>query len=449
MRIRHIIPLLLLCGTAAAQKPASLTMSLDEALSVASRQQPDLQNAAANIRYAQASTKVARAGYLPQLTVESDMHYNVIVPTSILPGNALNPSGDPNKLTPIKFNTAWNSTAGLRLIQPIYDPSKLVAINNTKTAENLALAQEKRLKADREEEIASAWFANLLDRAKLLYATMDMERATGNATLIDDQLKNGKALENDLLDARLRVRTAAVEKNKIEQDIRTGQVNLSSLMGYDTLVLVNPSERLMDLPALRDSSWMHGSDAPDGADNRPELAEEKINLDIKTLELDSKKADRLPKLNFEGYLGANHFNSTFNPFQNWFGNSFLGLSLRWPLLKGGATRYEIDQAGIQAEQQGNAIRKLRQQFYYDMVNTRQALTYQWQLIQLQKERIAIREDRIALVRSRLQEGRAKPQDLLDEDTLLLQEQDALYRQLHDFLVARLAYNKARGRQTLQ
>ena len=449
MRLRHVIALLALPVAVSAQRPATVQMTLEEALTVAARQQPDLRTAEANLRYAVAGTQAAKAGYLPQLTVETDMRYNAIIPTSVLPGNALNPSGDPNKLTPIKFNTAWNNTVGLRLIQPIYDPSKLVAINNGRTASDLAIAQEKRIRADQEESIARAWFDLLLDRAKLTYAEQDFDRAGGNATLIGDRLKEGRALDNDLADAHLRVRTAALEKERIEQDILTAQVNLSSIMGYDTLVLVDPKERLMDVPALRDSSWMREDDAPDAAESRPELAEQKVNLQISNLQLDSKRADRLPKLNFEGFLGANHFNSTFNPFQNWYGNSFLGLSLRWPLFRGGATRYEIDQAVIQTEQQTNAIRKLRQQYYYELVNSRRALTYQWKLVRLQRERIAIREERLGLVKSRLQEGRATAQDLLEEETQLLREQDALYQQLHDFLTARLAYNKARGRQTLR
>ena len=449
MRIRHIIPLLLIPALTRAQAPMVRQMSLDEALAVAARQQPDLRNAEANLRYAQAGTSAAKAGYLPQLTVETDMRYNTIIPTSVLPGNALNPSGDPNKLTPIRFNTAYNNTVGLRFIQPIYDPTRLVAIHNSRTASDLATAQVNRIRADKEESIARAWFDLLLDRAKLDYATKDIERATGNSTLIGDRFREGRALENDHADAKLRIRTAVLEKEKIEEDILTAQVNLSSLLGFDTLVLVDPKESLMDLPALRDSSWMHEDDAPDAADSRPELAEEKINLQVSNLQLDSKRAERLPKLNFEGFLGANHFNTTFNPFVNWYGNSFLGLSLRWPLYRGGANRYEVEQATIQTEQQSNNIRKLRQQYYYDLVSSKRSLTHQWKLVNIQRERIAIRKDRLGLVRSRLTEGRATPQDLLDEESLLLQEQDNLYRQWHDFLTARLAYNKARGRQTLR
>jgi outer membrane protein TolC len=449
MRLRHVLALLAFPIAASAQKAPTVQLSLEEALTVAARQQPDLRNAEADLRYAIAGTRAAKAAYLPQLTVETDMRYNAIIPTSILPGNALNPSGDPNKLTPVKFNTTWNNSAGLRLIQPIYDPSKLVAINNGRTASDLAMARQNRIRQDQEESIARAWFDLLLQRAKLDYAGKDFERADGNATLIGDRLKEGRALDNDLADARLRVRTAALEKERIQQDILTAQVNLSSLMGYDTLVLVDPKERLMDVPALRDSSWMREDDAPDAADTRPELAEQKVNLQVSNLQLDSKRADRLPKLNLEGYLGANHFNSTFNPFVNWYGNSFLGLSLRWPLFRGGAAKFEIEQAVIQTEQQGNAIRKLRQQYYYDLVNSRRALTYQWKLVRLQRERLAIREERIGLVKSRLEEGRATPQDLLEEETLLLREEDQLYQQLHDFLTSRLAYNKARGRQTLR
>jgi outer membrane protein len=441
--------LLLLPVVVAAQQPSTVQLSLEEALAVAARQQPDLRNAEANIRFAQAGTLAAKAGYGPQLTVETDMRYNAIVPTNVLPGNAINPSGDPNKLVPIKFNTAWNNTVGLRLVQPLYDPTKLVAIRNTRTGTDLAQAQERRVRLQQEEAIAKAWFDLLLTRAKLGYAEKDLERAGGNASLIGDRKQEGRAIDNDLADARLRVRSAKLETERLRQDILTAQVNLSYLLGYDTLVLVNPKESLMDVPALRDSAWIHEEDGPTASDARPEIAESKLNLDVSKLELDSKRAERLPKLNFEGYLGANHFNSTFNPLENWYGNSFLGLSLRWPLLKGGATKHEIEQAVIQTEQQSNTLRKLRQQYYYDLVNSRRSLTYQWNLVHLQRERIAIRQERLELVKARLQEGRATPQDLLEEETQLLREQDSLYQQLHDFLNARLAYNTARGRQTLQ
>jgi outer membrane protein len=425
--------------------PGTIRMSLPEALKIARKQQPDLMNAERNIAYSKASAREARSGYLPSLTAEADIRYNPIIPTSVLPANAFNPAGDPKELVPLKFGTPWSGTTGIRLKQPIYDPSKLAMINTSKVAADLAKTQEKKILAEREEEITKAWYAIMLAKAKLEYAKVDQQRTSSNAVLVSEQLNNGRALENDLKDANLRIRIADIDREKYELDIFNAQVYLSYMMGYDTLQLIDPVESLIAQSKADTSSWRRLPDMKSAIAARPEIQEEKINLDIRALELERTKSGRLPTLNFEGYLGANNYTNTFDPFGNWFGNSFLGLSFRFPIYSGGEKSSQLEKSQIQQEQQKNNIRKLEQQAYYEILNARNNLQYQYRQSLLQQERIIVQEGRIDIVRSRMMEGQATAQDLLEEETKLSEIRNTLYQNLHDHLVALVTYNRAIGK----
>ena len=104
----------------------------------------------------------------------------------------------------------------------------------------------------------------------------------------------------------------------------------------------------------------------------------------------------------------------------------------------------VEQSKIQVEQQKNTVRKARQQVYYDLVNTQNNVSYQGRLYSIQQEKIQVQEERIGIIRNRLQEGRATAQELLDGETAMAKEQDALFRIQYDLLVARLAKEKASG-----
>ena len=429
----------------AQENTVTIRMSLPEALQIARKQQPDLLNAERNIAYAKASAREARSGYLPSLTAEADIRYNPIIQTSVLPANAFNPSGDPKELVPLQFGTPWAGTTGLRLKQPIYDPSKLAMINSSKVAADLAKTQEKKILAEREEEITKAWYAILLAKAKLEYAKVDQQRTSSNAALVTEQLNNGRALENDLKDANLRRRIADIDREKYELDIFNAQVYLSYMMGYDTLQLIDPVESLIAQSGADTTSWKKLPELGSAIASRPEIQEEKINLDISALSLNRSKAGRLPTLNFEGYLGANNYTNTFDPFGNWFGNSFLGLSFRFPIYSGGEKSSQVEKSQIQQDQQKNNIRKLEQQAYYEILNARNNLQYQYKQSLLQQERILVQEGRIDIVRSRMMEGRATAQDLLEEETKLSEIRNTLYQNLHDYLIALVSYNRSIGK----
>jgi outer membrane protein TolC len=426
----------------AQQSP--LRMTLSEALDIARRQQPDFRNAERNIAYARSLTQSAKATYLPKLVAESDIRYNAIIPTSVLPGNALNPAGDPKELVPLRFGTPWNNSLGVRLTQPLYDPVKLATLQGSMLGEKQAEAEQRRLAADRYVEIAGAWYALLLSRSRVGTIRKDLERNQENARLIESMLAEGRCLEVDLREAALRTRSSKIDLEQVALEIFTAQGNISYLLGYDTLVLIEPKESLMDMPM--------GGINPDGIERlgsglenpMPEVEVEKVRAAISNLELSRVKAERLPVVNLEGYLGSSNFTNRFQPFTNWYGNSFLGLSLRWPIYDGGEKKKQMDQAAIRLEQQVNTVRKTEQKVYFDRLQARNDLKNRQAMMIVQQEKVGVAMERVEIIRSRLQEGRATVKELLDVEALLAKEQDILYRAQYDLLRAVLASDKSNG-----
>lgn len=421
---------------------AVIVMTLVEALQIARKQQPDLLNAERNISYARAATREARSSYLPKVTIEGDYRYNPIIQTNVLPANAFNPANDPKELVPLRFGTPWNGVAGIRLKQPVYDPAKLATLDGSKLAEELALAEQKKILADREEEIVKAWYSILLSRAKADYYATDLERNRKNADVIGEQVKQGRALEQDGRQAGLRIRESDIELDRSRMDIYDAQVYLSYVMGYDSIQLILPKEKLADMLPATDQ-WLGKME--DDLSGRPDVQAQSVNAKIAAVNVQQTRAGQLPVVNFEGYLGANNFSYRFNPFANWYGNSFLGLSVRYPVFNGGEKKSQLEQARIQYEQEKEGLRKLRQQAYYEVVNSRNKVSHGAKLLALQQERIGVQEEKIAIVRSRLGEGRALAQDLLNEEARLAEIRKDYYQYAHDYLAALVELRKRSGK----
>ena len=436
----------MLCGFSAFAQDSVLVMTLEEALLVAKKQQPDLLNAERNIAYARAATREAKSSYMPKVTLEGDYRYNPIIQTNVLPANAFNPANDPKELVPIRFGTPWNGVAGVRLKQPIYDPAKLATLDGSRLGEELALAQQKKLMADQEEEIVKAWYSIMLSRAKSDYYTSDLARNKKNAEVIGEQLKQGRALEQDLREASLQMMESEIELEHTNMDVYSAQVYLSYMMGYDKVQLILPKEKLTEmLPASSAAGWHTTIREPSDPSLRPDVQEQSINAKIAQINMQQTRAGQLPTVNFEGYLGANNFSYRFNPFTNWYGNSFLGLSVRYPIFGGGEKKSQLEQSRLQYENEKESLRKLQQQAYYEVVSSSTRAAYNARLLGLQQSRIAVQEEKISIVRTRLQEGRALSQDLLVEETRLAEIRKDYYQYAHDFLSTLVEYRKVSGK----
>ena len=67
------------------------------------------------------------------------------------------------------------------------------------------------------------------------------------------------------------------------------------------------------------------------------------------------------------------------------------------------------------------------------------------MVELQRSKLKVQEEKITIVRSRLEEGRALPQDLLNEETKLAEIRKELYLYARDYMTALTELRKSLGK----
>lgn len=228
----------------------------------------------------------------------------------------------------------------------LYDPAKLATLDGSKLGEELALADQKQLLADREEELVKTWYNIILDAAKAGYYASDLERNKRNIDVINEQVKQGRALEQDLREATLLMSESSIELEKTQLDTYSNQVYLSYLMGYDSVQLIMPKEKLEDALPSSEGWRTTISATKEEVNQRADVQRQSVNLKIAEINMKQTKAEQLPVVNFEGYLGATNFTNRFNPVTNWYGSSFLGVNIRYPIFGSGEKKRSWNRQGF-------------------------------------------------------------------------------------------------------
>jgi len=149
-------------------------------------------------------------------------------------------------------------------------------------------------------------------------------------------------------------------------------------------------------------------------------------LSVKSLRLRSElleqqqQSERLkntPTFGFEGFIGANQYTDTFNPFlsDSWYGSSYVGLSLRFQILSGNSTKNKVSQLKMEE----NGLKFRLDDEIKSVINTSLQLAEEIRQIEYQiglsKENIALYEENLSLNQDRFDKGQINAYDLLTDE----------------------------------
>ncbi len=84
-------------------------------------------------------------------------------------------------------------------------------------------------------------------------------------------------------------------------------------------------------------------------DSIPSVKSLRLRAELLEQQQKSERMKHTPTIGFEGFLGANQYTDTFNPFlsDSWYGSSYLGLSLRFQILSGSSTKNRVNQLKLE------------------------------------------------------------------------------------------------------
>lgn len=491
-----------------AQQARQLTLSLDEAIQIAVAQNYALRDARLNLTNAQAQVREGWGQLYPQVSVSAGYTRNLKAANPFSGSQAGGLFGSLGFLDWLAFNEDARtdddaSTAPLALSEfldrqqegrdaagivletdsnPFLVPNQYtgtVSISQTvfdlraflgaRAADQFLTARE-RSRIQRQEqllidEVQTKFYAALLALEQTDVVGLSVERTQATLREAAQRVSQGVAPKFERL-------TAEVNLVNLETDYL--QARNQAALTLDDLKLTlgipidQPLQLRGDLEAEDRTMLMTvSSDAAieTAFDNRPDLEDIRLSLELQKVQTRVARASYYPTLsavaNFS-YIGNVPSNRTVvlsdpdDPFQfssrenNYFSGSYwnpavsVGFQFTWNLFTGFQTRSQIQQQQIALDKIALQQEQTLQTVKLEVDNAIRNLRTAEQRIASQERNVANAELNYQYAQTRLREGVASPLEERDASQLLDQSRLNYLQAIHDFLVARSAFNTAVG-----
>jgi outer membrane protein TolC len=335
-----------------------MRFSLEQAQTYALKNNYDLKNSSTDVEIARRMVKQNTAIGLPQVNANIDYSNNLLIPTTLLPGEIT--GGEPGTYIPVQFGTPYNATLRGTITQLIYSGQYLVGLQTARAFLETSKQKDIRNVVEVRDQVADNYIRLLVvdEGIKILDSTyvvvsklVDEARKSYEAGLIED----------------IEVDQADLNKSNLEAMI-TYNKSLRSV-GYATLKFII---------GLKDNQELEMTDNLDfflAQVNEDALIKQqfdyKSNIDFVLL----KKADYLTLMQYKlsktayqptlsgflsGSTGAQR--STWNFFdtsEKWYPSAVFGISLQIPIWSSGSRKYSVDQARLNVEKTKVTDEKMR------------------------------------------------------------------------------------------
>jgi outer membrane protein len=341
-----IIFLLLLYPVLNAQEKTSLEQAIESAL----KNHPSLKSSEISIQIADKQLAAEKSNRLPEISSGLSVQRNLIIPSTPVPLAAFTGTGNPNDLSYLKFGTDWQSNIGLTLNYDIFDPSRKQKIINGEENQLLAEIDYKAKEANVKIEVSRAYAELVLASQQLSFAIDDTLLNFNELTVAKDLFGKGRLTDTQLNDAELQLNQSVNRMKQAASVYKKAQIELGYQMGlpYTKTDLPVAEDDLKNLLSKFNESNII-SFSPENS-----LGYNKLISQIKydSLQIKNTRLLMLPTLSFFANYGSNYYHSEFNPFNtsNWYGNSFVGVSVNIPISKDIATHYKVSVSRLQLEQ---------------------------------------------------------------------------------------------------
>jgi len=384
-------------------------LSLAEAASLASRNDPRIRAATAAVEAAQAGVEQARAGYRPSLGLaaeagRSDFQVDAPFPES---------------------GGRWPNSVGAQLLQPLYAGGRLDA--QLEAAQSSAAGAGERENGTRQQVLLAAINAYLTvqrDRAVIELSGASLRTLETAAGDTGKRFDAGEATRTDVAQAQARVAEARANLVAARAALRSS--------GASFLRVVGSAPEALDEVAAEPALPPTLAAALRQAEASPLRREAELQRREAASAIEIARASALPRLDFDAQAGTrDNTDFGYERIDSW--SALVKLSL--PIYQGGAVRARVDEARARAEQ----VEALADDTARAVS---EAVTQAWETLQAAQERVPAFEAQVQAaelaldgVRKELEVGSRTTLDLLDAERELLAAQVNLATSRRDRLVA--------------
>ena len=395
-------------------------LTLQQCINTALKNHPAVTAAAGTIRQSESKIGQARAGYYPQINIQSGYSRIGPAPTSL--------RSDP-------YNYYSNS---LNLNQTLFDFGK------TSSSVDIQMLTKQSAEADFQNTAASlvlgvkeAYYSFLKAKMSETVAKETVNQFQQHFDVAETFFETGKSSKIDVTSAEVNLSNARIQLISVQNALHIARVNLNKAMG----LISAPEYDVEEQFHLEQISISFETALAQAYENRPDLLSTGLKKEALEKSIDLNKKGYLPVLSGSasyGYTGEelNTDNKSWN----------VGVALTFPLFTGLSTKYAVEEARANLDVAKANEESLRQKVYLEVqsawLNRREAFE------RIEAGRIIVRqaEETLELARGRYATGVGSSIEITDAMIKLNNAKMTYITALSDFSVAEANLEKAIGAQ---
>lgn len=408
---------------------AQETYTLDKAVTYAMDHSPVLNINKLKLQEASIQVDESKLQYVPDIYLSGDLRRNLIIPATPVPANVFDPSASEGELMYLKFNTKWNSSAGLNMKYDLFNPEKVNSVAKQQHQLRIQEYDTEMSEAELKEKVALAYADCIIaeEQVKLLKDdVVYFEELLDNANQLFKKEQISLSEKNDANRAYNESVSKFLEAEKIAGDRKA---ELLYLIGMD--VTSENIESLFleeDIPSLLEK--VEQKKTSKNILNDLEVLRQQEVTNLASLKVKSAQFKYAPTLSLNGYLGSNYYNNDFSLFNNnhWRGNSYIGLSVMLPISRSLNTTKEVSRLRLQQQMETENLRDIHNKQEKERLNNLSLLQVRQKNYQLSRDSWEMSLQNSKAVQLQYEKGYIRQSDLLNE-----QQKAGQYR--HNFLQA--------------
>lgn len=437
----YILLLLLSASGVAAQERDSLkyTFTLNEAINYALDHQTSVLNAKIDEEIAQNTVKQTVGIGLPQVSSTFDFSDYLKVPTSLLPGEIF---GQPGTQIPVQFGVKYQSSAGVRLDQLLFDGTYIVGLQASKTYKELSIRNSKRSRIETAVAVTKAYYSVLVSNEQFSLIEANLAQLKKSLNDTEALFKNGfvekidvdrlQVLKNNLETERENV-TRLLALNLEMLKFQMGMPVDGQLILEDSIATVQPqaTSLVADTTAYR---------------SRIEYSLLETQKKLNLLDLKRYKSQFLPSIS--GFASASksfQSNSFSQLYERSFPTSVIGLSLSWNIITGGQRLYQMKNAKLEVQKTENDLMNLQNAINLEISQTQKNYSNSLQSLENQKRNLNLAQEILRVTRIKYEQGVGSSLEVTSAETSLKEAQNNYITSLYDLLINKVNLDKSLGK----
>lgn len=414
---------------------ASTTLSLDDAIELALKNNRNISVAKLGVTKAESQVREAYGTALPSVSVAAGFNHNIQLPVFFFPNPVT------GEVAPLRFGLTNGYNVTTQVQQILFNSSVITAISASQLYSDAAEAQLKAAIAEVVTETKKRYYQAV---AASGYATV----AEATLSNIIELQRNITALFNEGLVAEFdKIRADVAVANAQPMVVQAKSVRYASLAALQTYIGMN----LNDSITVSEDVLSGAGDTPN-----PEEALElamRENLDLRALEqqievgkrmVDLSRADYYPTLAAFGQWQSQGQSDTFNDWRS-ATSTVVGLSFSMNVFNGLRTNEKVEQASIDVRTALERMSQVRDLIHLQIRTVINQLESARLRIQAQKTTVDQAQRGFDIAKVRYKEGTGSLLEITDAETSLAQAKVNAINALVDYHVTRADYDRSVGR----